>query len=394
MIPVPRQGTARLHAMIDSQLNHLDLHERSVQSKHQRLREHLINQMATGRLKPGQKIPSEHSLVRTLGVARTTIRQAMASLENEGLIRRVQGKGTFVETEVRRKLHRGQDIFALVVPETREAFYPSLLHGFEAAAGEVHHQTIICNTGNDVGRQADVVLQLLDKEVGGVAIVPTSQVATPTYQVRQFRNRGIPLVFCHRRVEGISAPLLAIPFHELGRLAGQAFAEQDRRRVAYITSHRSTMMTLCLEGLQAAGCDVPLEFQCVGAAGATYEESVWASLQRIFAADEPPNAIFASFDSLAEVIYLLLPRLGLRAPQDVSLVGFGGAWREGALAKRLTSVVVDEIRTGRRAVELLHEMRRGDRPIDDDAEIVLDLTLSQGETLAVPATRSAIGALT
>ena len=107
--------------MIDTHLASLDLHEHSVQSKHQRLREHLVNQIAMGQLKPGQKLPSEHSLVRTLGVARTTIRQAMASLENEGLIRRVQGKGTFVETEVRRKLHRGQDIFALVVPETLEA---------------------------------------------------------------------------------------------------------------------------------------------------------------------------------------------------------------------------------------------------------------------------------
>jgi GntR family transcriptional regulator, arabinose operon transcriptional repressor len=367
--------------MIDAQLTGLDLHERSAQSKHQRLREHLVNQIATGRLKPGQKLPSEHFLVRTLGVARTTIRQAMSSLENEGLIRRVQGKGTFVETEVRRKLHRGQDIFALVVPETLEAFYPSLLHGFEAAAGEVHPQTIICNTGNDVDRQADVVLQLLDKDIGGVAIVPSSQTSTPAYQVRQFRSRGIPLVFCHRRVEGIAAPLLAIPFRELGRLAGEAFVGQGRRRVAYMATHRAAMMDPCLDGLHAAGCEVPAEFVCVGDASSSYEELVWAALQRIFATDDPPEAIFASFDSLAEVIYLLLPRLGLRAPDDVSLVGFGGAWREGALARRLTSVVVDEIGTGRRAVELLHQMRRGDRPIDDNEEITLELTLNQGETL-------------
>ena len=113
----------------------------------------------------------------------------------------------------------------------------------------------------------------------------------------------------------------------------------------------------------------------------------------MFAADEPPNAIFASFDSLAEVIYLLLPRLGLRSPEDVSLVGFGGARREGALARRLTSVVVDEIGTGRRAVELLHQMRCGDRPIDDNEEIVLELTLSRGETLAPAASCNAIGVL-
>jgi GntR family transcriptional regulator, arabinose operon transcriptional repressor len=379
--------------MIDTPLTSLDLHERSVQSKHQRLRDHLINQMATGRLKPGQRLPSEHFLVRTLGVARTTIRQAMASLENEGLIRRVQGKGTFVEAEVRRKLHCGQDIFALVVPETLGGFYPSLLSGFETAAGEVRHQTIICNTDNDVGRQADIVLQLLDKEVGGVAIVPASLTPTPAYQVRQFQKRGIPVVFCHRRVEGITAPLLAIPFYEAGRMAGAAFTGRGCRRVAFIASHRSVTVSDCLEGLRAGGCEAPEELVCVGESIVPDEAFIWESLQRLFAAAEPPNAIFASFDSLAEMVYLLLPRLGLRVPEDVSLIGFGGAWREGALARRITSVVVDEIATGRRAVALLHEMRCGDRPITDNEEIVLNLALSQGETLAAPVPQGMIGAL-
>jgi GntR family transcriptional regulator of arabinose operon len=329
-----------------------------------------------------------------LGIARTTIRQAMASLERDGLIRRVQGKGTFVEDDVRRRLHHGQDIFALVVPETLGGFYPSLLHGFEAAAGDVHHQTIICNTDNDLGRQADIVLQLLDKEVGGVAIVPTSLPTTPAHQVRQLQKRGIPVVFCHRRVEGIAAPLLAIPFHEAGRIAGHALAEQGHRRVAYISSHQSPVTSVSIDGLQAGlregGCDFPAEMACIGDTIIPKEEAVLATLERLFAEAEPPTAIFASFDSLAEMIYLQLPRLGLRVPDDVSLIGFGGAWRAGALARRLTSVVLDEIATGRQAVALLHEMRFGDHAIDDNEEIVLQLTLSEGETLAAPAI---IGAL-
>lgn len=333
-----------------------------------------------GQLQPGQKLPSEHTLVRQLGIARTTVRQAMASLEHEGIIRRVQGKGTFVENEVRRKLQRGQDIFALVVPEALEGIYPSLLHGFEAAAGEVHHQTIICNTGDDVDRQADIVLQLLDKDVGGVAMAPASQTATPAYQVRQLRNRGIPLLFFHSRVEGISAPLLAIPYRELGRLAGETLAAVGRRRVAYVGLHPTTTMTSCVEGFHAAGCEVPNEFRCLGDAASTGEAFIWAALQRMYASKEPPNAIFADSDLLAETVYLLLPRLALRSPEDVSIIGFGGKRREGALTKRLTSVVLDEVAAGRRAAEVLHQMRRGDRPIDDNEEIVLELTLCEGKT--------------
>ena len=143
----------------------LDLHQPAPgRSKHDRLKDYSIEEMISGRLKPGQSLPSERRLVEALGVARMTVCRVMTSLENEGLIRRVPRKGTFVDENARRKLKRGQDIFALVVPETREGFYPSLLRGFEAAASQLHHQTIVCNTDNDVVRQGDVILQLIDKE--------------------------------------------------------------------------------------------------------------------------------------------------------------------------------------------------------------------------------------
>ena len=50
------------------------------------------------------------------------------------------------------------------------------------------------------------------------------------------------------------------------------------------------------------------------------------------------TAIFASFDSMAELLYLLLQQMSLRLPEDVSLVGFGGTVRRRAIASRLTSV--------------------------------------------------------
>lgn len=369
-------------------LTTLDLHRKhSTQPKHERLKTHLVNEMLAGRLKPGEALPSEHYLVETLGVARTTIRQAMAALESDGLIRRVQGKGTFVEDDARRKLKRGQDIFALVVPATHGGFFPSLLNGCEGAAGEIHHQMLVCSTDDNVDRQASVILQLLDKEVGGVAIMPTTS-PTPEFQMRQLQKRGIPVVFCHRRVQGVSAPLLATPYVEVGRLAGRTLLERGHRRIAYLATFRSPVGEAYENGLQeaarAAGCESVPEMICTGDSIELKEDRILAALQELFSKPNPPTAIFASFDSLAEMIYLLLPRLGLRVPDDVSLMGFGGAWREGAIMKRLTSVVLDEIATGTQAVSLLHEMRNGKRPIEDDTEIVLKLGVHEGETISSP----------
>jgi len=197
-------------------------------------------------------------------------------------------------------------------------------------------------------------------------------------------------VFCHRRVEGIAAPLLAIPFREVGRFAGKILMEHGHRRVAFFVTRPSPTVQAYEEGLQEAlrtgGSDIPIQIVHVAESMTSLsEEAVWTALQQTFANPDPPTAIWTSFDSLAEVIYLLLPQLGLRVPEDVSLLGFGGAFREGALTRRLTSVVVDEIATGRQAASLLHEMRRGERAIDDNTEIVMELSLSEGETLGTPA---------
>lgn len=388
-VQIPMTATSRV---IDDALLRIDLgDDRSGQPKYERLKEHLVNAMAAGRLKPGQALPSVSQLARASGLAKMTVNQAMVSLENDGLIRREQGKGSFVQADARRKLNRGQDIFALVVPESRVGFYPSLLHGFETAASDVQHQTLICSTDNNVERQADIVLQLLDKEVGGVAMVPTTMPTTPAHQVRQLQKHGVPVVFCHRRVEGISAPLLAIPFRDVGKMAGKAFAENGHQHVVLIDSHRTPVFSAWEEGLldalQADGNKARLESCSVANSNVMREEDVLAVLKNVFDRPDAPTAIFAPFDSLAEMIYMLLPRIGLRVPEDVSVVGFGGSWRESILARRLTSVVVDEIATGQKAVSLLHELRRGDRPIDDNEEFVLPVGLYEGETLAKPASR-------
>ena len=126
-------------------------------------------------------------------------------MERKGLLRRVRGKGTFIHENAHTLLRSGLDAFALILPDTQVGFYPSLLAGFEAAAGNLRSQVLVINTRNDPHRQADGILQLIDKKVAGVALVPTMSPPTPAYQVRQLQQHHIPVVLCHRPVEGVCA---------------------------------------------------------------------------------------------------------------------------------------------------------------------------------------------
>ena len=172
----------------------------------------------------------------SLQVARNTIRQALGELEQEGVIERVKGQGTFVRDIPKKVPPQGLDAFAIVVPETLGGtFYSPLMSGFEKACNSIHNEMIVRSTGNSPSRQADAILALLDKKVGGIAIVPATAVPTPPYQIRQLQQQGVPVVFCHRGVEGASAPTLAVDFKQIGRMVGKQFMKLGHKRIAYLT---------------------------------------------------------------------------------------------------------------------------------------------------------------
>ncbi|MDQ4123369.1 MAG: GntR family transcriptional regulator [Acidobacteriota bacterium] len=56
----------------------------------------LREKIASGAFSPGDRLPTESELIKQYGVSRITVRQALGTLAEEGLIERQQGRGTFV----------------------------------------------------------------------------------------------------------------------------------------------------------------------------------------------------------------------------------------------------------------------------------------------------------
>lgn len=62
----------------------------------QQVKSYLLNYITQNQLERNDQLPSEASIAKTLGVSRNTLREAYISLENEGIIVRRHGIGTFV----------------------------------------------------------------------------------------------------------------------------------------------------------------------------------------------------------------------------------------------------------------------------------------------------------
>lgn len=83
--------------------------------RHQ-LAQELRDRIRSGELAPGDKLPSEPELAHGRGVARSSMRAAITVLEEEGLIRRRQGSGTFVtyRPAVKNDLSRNFGVGAMI----------------------------------------------------------------------------------------------------------------------------------------------------------------------------------------------------------------------------------------------------------------------------------------
>jgi GntR family transcriptional regulator len=114
------------------------------------VRRMLAERISAGQLRPGQRLGAERALAAELGLSRATLRQALAALEESGLVRRVPGRGggTFVSKgKIERDLSRVVGVPALlrsqgVVAGTR------VLSARLSAAGESAAQALRLRPGD------------------------------------------------------------------------------------------------------------------------------------------------------------------------------------------------------------------------------------------------------
>ena len=76
-----------------------------METKYQNLINYIQEQITDGQLGPGEKVPSENQLAERFHISRQTVRKAIGTLEEEGLVQRIRGSGTYVSFD-RRKISR------------------------------------------------------------------------------------------------------------------------------------------------------------------------------------------------------------------------------------------------------------------------------------------------
>jgi GntR family transcriptional regulator, transcriptional repressor for pyruvate dehydrogenase complex len=113
----------------------------------------LRTRIVDGVIQPGEKLPSENTLIGEFGVSRTVVRSALTRLQAEGLVETERGRGSFALTPPTSGPTSGQPARAVVTAEDRQ-------HLLEFRIG-VESEAAALAAGNRTERQLGAMRQAL-----------------------------------------------------------------------------------------------------------------------------------------------------------------------------------------------------------------------------------------
>jgi len=157
-----------------------------------------------------------------------------------------------------------------------------------------------------------------------------------------------------------------------GRVATEHLIARGRRRIATITGSAVQPVTVDrLNGYRDALTAVGLAPDAVEDGDFSFDGAA-AAMRRILARDQLPDAVFAQSDLMARGALSVMHAEGLRAPDDIAIVGFDDAPLAVAQEPTLTSVRQPSSEQGVRMAEILIELLSG---ADAPRETILPIEL-------------------
>ena len=245
----------------------------------------------------------------------------------------------------------------LIIKEVDNPYYGEVAAGARAAAVEAGYTLLVTSSegGYEAERRAVELLQA--KEVDGLILTPVLDDTADLSHLFELKRRNFPFVLLEE-IRGVPASLVDIDNEEASRRAVEFLIGQGHARIVHFAGPPYSMHSQeRIDGVRRACSASHIIFgdHDVVPAGAHMEDGYRAGLEffRELPAQARPTAVTCYNDMVALGLCRALSELGIRVPEELSVVGFDDLQLLEYLPFRLTSVHVPKSRMGETAVQML-----------------------------------------
>lgn len=187
----------------------------SFKSKHEYLQFEIKKMIKDQEMKPGDRLPSELEFQEKYDVSRHTVRTALARLENQGIIYKEQGAGSFIADA---KHKNGNKEIGVITTYISDYIFPTIIRGIEKELTAAGYSMILTSTNNNVDIERNAIKMLMNRDVDGLIVEPTkSALYNPNIgSYLQSKEMGIPIMMLNARYDEIDTPMVALNDYQAG----------------------------------------------------------------------------------------------------------------------------------------------------------------------------------
>jgi DNA-binding LacI/PurR family transcriptional regulator len=263
-------------------------------------------------------------------------------------------------------------IIGLVVAYLDNQFYPVAIEKLSHALQEQGYHVLLFMASNTAGEMERLMEDLLAYQVDGII---TASVAISNDVTQRCAEAGIPLVMFNRGQPGSGLSSVTSANALGGRKVAEFLLAGGHRRIAHISGWQGASTGRDrARGLTEALAEAGKAPHAV-IDGLYDRDTAAAAARSLMEIASPPDAIFVGNDHMAFAVIDTLRAMGLRVPQDVSVVGYDDVPMAAWGAYDLTTVRQPLARMVDATVETLlaqiADPARGAQAVEIDAPLIL-----------------------
>ncbi len=333
----------------------------------------LRRELDAKRFRPGDFVITERALARREGIDRNIVHKAVNALVREGRLERRAGKGVYVPGAVGRWRQAASTsrLVHVLVADLAANMCVEIARGIKQAGLSAGVRIQVHDAHGSLESDLQVLRKLPETAVHGAIIdsVHHPRFAEVLYELHAARY---PFVLVDETLRDLQVPSVVADNYRGGYLAGRALMDRRHRCIAFTGFLGADTVRARLEGLRDAMAEagvaldrslvVPVRLEPVEILELPADQAteIERAVRQILERPDRPTAIFFSTDLFMPQAYRAIRGLGLRIPEDVSVVGFDGDPLCRLLSPTLATVRQPAREMGKVAMEMLLALMEGD----------------------------------
>lgn len=291
--------------------------------KYRQIRQFIVEEeIQKKHLKAGAGLPSENELSRKFNVSKNTVVKALNDLVKDGILYRVQGKGTFVSQLSRKSTTN----IGVLVYHVDNPFYSKIVKAIDERAHSRSYHILLGNTLGDSRLEMAYIKEFINgNKIDGLIICPTTQSTNDLITILNEAN--IPFVFIYPQnlygnVNIIKADDEAGAYEAITHLI-----KLGHKRIAFLGSDDLKNINVAGKergyAMALKAASIPFDTDLIFRLNLDDEkvQDYNAIIKKFSKMKEPPTAAFAIGDSIAIDFLKTLRENGIDVPGNMSLVG-------------------------------------------------------------------------